>query len=219
MSLIFRHFVCVFGFAALLAVPAAVAQTVLATGAAAELQSCERMKDPAHQAALAAAQAWHNSRWAPLPGRLAARRGWITGYLIPPPPRAPLGIASFARAQNLGAEKDAPTAPIAALAQVAKFLCVTGAPAADGSIAVHFLGLGLRFREGSGSWSKPLRRLALLHALVLRLPTPDAAWAIAEDLEARTALIPGTRLSPPAADELSAAPAPPGRTASAKLRR
>jgi hypothetical protein len=234
MTPISRHFVRAVGCAALFAAPVAAAQSALAqvvlaeTGPAAspaaKLQPCETVKDPAHLAALAAAQTWHATHWAPLPAskpaRQPARRGWITAYLIPPPPPAPLGIASFARGQDLGAGRDTPTAPIAGFAHVAKLLCATGAHGTDGTIAVQFLGQGLHFQEGGGTWSKPMRRPVLLHALVLSRPAPDAAWSIAEEPEARTALIPGSRLSPPAAAEISAALAPsPARMASAKLRR
>jgi hypothetical protein len=215
----FRHFVSAVGVAALLATSAAAAQTAPSASPVAKLQPCERIKDPAQQAALAAAQTWHSTRWAPLPAGPPARRGWITAYLIPPPPPAPLGIASFARAQDLGAGQDVPTTPIAGFSHIAKLLCVTGAPAVDGTTTVQFLGLGLRFQEGTGMWSKPMRWPALLHALVLSRRGPDAAWTIAEEPEARTALIPGSKLSPPTAADISAALAPPARTASTNLRR
>jgi hypothetical protein len=201
--------------AALLAMPS----PGLAAGPAVALRSCSQVKDPGHLQALAVARAWHEARWAPLAAGQPARRGWITSYVIPAPPPAPLGIATFARAQDLGADKDVPTTPIAGFAYAAKLLCTTRPPAADGTILVQFLGLGLRFQEGAGSWSKPMRRPALLHALVLSRAAPDAAWAISEEPEAPTVLIPGSRLSPPSAADISAALAATVPTTTVKLRR
>ncbi len=163
---------------------------------------CERIKDPVHGAAIAAAQSWWDTRWAPMSPKSAARGGWMTAYVIPAPPPAPLGIGSLARGQELGAEKGLPSAPIAGFALVAKLLCVTRAPSPDGTVSIQFLGRALRFKEGTDVWSKPLRQPALLHALVLSRPAPEVGWAITEEPEARTALIPGSRLSRPSAADL-----------------
>jgi hypothetical protein len=201
-----------------LATVLAAAQTP-AAGAAAQLLPCERAADATQLSAIAAAQAWLDARWLALTSGAPASRGRITAYVIPPPPPAPLGIGALARAQDLGVDKDLPTTPIAGFARTAKLLCVAGASSADGSISVQFRGVGLHFREGAAIWSKPLPKPMLLHALVLTRPTPDAAWVIAEEPEARTALIPGSRLSVPTAADIRAALAPVARAVAPRARR
>ena len=199
------------------------------------LSRCGLVTDPVQASAIQAAEDWRGLRWAQVnavvgarsaakPGRTAkVTQHWSTAYLIPPPPPAPLGIGTFARAKDLGAGLDVPTHAITGIADVEQQVCVVSAPAVDGSVpiqpavqpavqptvqfiaqfVVQFWGQGLRFNEGGQGWSRPLRRPALLHALIVARPAPDAPWTIVEDAEARTALIPGSKLSQPSAADMT----------------
>jgi hypothetical protein len=153
-------------------------------------QPCASVRDPNHLGAIAAAEAWRDARWA------SQGRRWSTAYEVPPPPKAPLGIGAMARGQELGAV-EVPTSPIVGIASVSQLNCTTAAADPAGTYIVQFIGRGLRFKENSEAWSRPLRT-SLLHVLVVARPTADVTWTISEPPEARTALIPGARLSPPA---------------------
>ena len=159
-------------------------------------QPCARIRDPGHLSAIAAAEAWRNARWA------NQGRQWSTAYEVPPPPKAPLGIGSLPRSQELGAI-EVPSTPIAGIASVSQLNCMTAASDPAGSYIVQFIGRGLRFKENSEAWSRPLRT-SLLHVLVVARPAADAVWTVSEQPEARTALIPGARLSPPAPADTAA---------------
>ena len=165
---------------------------------------CSTVKDPAHSAAVAAAEAWRAARWAQT-GRI-----WSTAYEIKLAPAMPLGIGSFGKTEQLSGGAP-PTAPIAGIATIATVACTTYELGPNQAFVVRFAARGLRFNENGQGWSAPLRQ-AVVHALEVRPGASNAAaspaWEIVEMPEARTALMPGTRLSRPTPEQIAAANKP-----------
>lgn len=163
---------------------------VIAAPLSAQTTPCEAVLDPVLAEGIAEANARLRLEWRMLDGT------WVTAYRLegekPNPFDAPKQKLSAAALDRAAA--DAPPTPIDGFASAIDVRCNATASSARPEVALIYSAGGLRFKEGKGRWSAPLRDVPIA---VVALRRAGARWAVIDRSADKAVLPPDARRSPP----------------------